>query len=322
MNASQVELAPPPPSTPLGLSSLHGVAARPASKTLRALLRIDARLAFALVCVWLLWGSTYLAMRFVVSEIPPFMMAGSRFLCAGAILLTIARLRGEALPTPATWLRAFPVGALLFLGGNGFIVVAEQSLPSTIAAAVCATTPLIVAAIGALRGERPSRGELVGMAVGLCGVIVLGFGTPLVGAGLRGALVILGPITFALGSILVRREGPSAGLAHSAAHMIAGGLWMIGTSLLLRERVPGHVGPCAIGAWLWLVVFGSIVGFSAYTWLLRNARPAVAMSFAYVNPIVAVLLGALLGGEALGAGTIASTALIAVGVMCAVLLRQ
>ncbi|AKV04111.1 Permease of the drug/metabolite transporter (DMT) superfamily [Labilithrix luteola] len=320
MNASQVELAPP--STPIDLSSLHDVAASPASKTLRIVRRIDARLAFALVCVWLLWGSTYLAMRFVVSEIPPFMMAGSRFLCAGSALLAFARARGAAFPSAKTWTRAIPIGALLFLGGNGFIVVAEQSLPSTIAAAVCATTPLIVAAIGALRGDRPKRGELVGMAFGLCGVIVLALGTPLAGAGLRGLLIILGPITFALGSLLVRREGPSAGLAHSAAHMIAGGFWMIMTSLVLHERVPAHVGFGAIGAWLWLVVFGSLVGFSAYTWLLRNARPAVAMSFAYVNPIVAVLLGALIGGEPLGVGTIASTALIAVGVMCAILLRQ
>ncbi|MCL2725272.1 MAG: EamA family transporter [Polyangiaceae bacterium] len=283
--------------------------------------RLDRRLVLAVAAIWLLWGSTYLAMRVAVAEMPPFGLAGARFVVAGLVVLGYAKVRGEPWPRWRTWLVAIPAGMLLFLGGNGFIVMAEEKLPSSIAAVICATTPLIVALLSALRGDKPHRGEIAGMGLGMLGVAALGWGSSLSGAGIRGLLLVLSPVTFAVGSLLVQTEGSDAGFASSGAQMLAGGLSTLGVSALRGEHFPVHVSPSAIFAWLWLVVFGSVVGFCAYVWLLRNQRTSLAMSHAYVNPVVAVLLGALFAGEPLGFGTVCATALIAAGVMCAALLR-
>ncbi|MCL2777073.1 MAG: EamA family transporter [Polyangiaceae bacterium] len=282
--------------------------------------KLDRRFVLAVAAIWFLWGSTYLAMRVAVTEMPPFGLAGARFVVAGIAILGFARLRGEPGPSRRSWLIAIPAGILLFLGGNGFIVFAEEKMPSSVAATICATTPLVVAIVSAFRGEKPHRGEVIGMVLGILGVVVLGAGSSFVGVGARGLLIVLSPVTFALGSLLVTAEGKEAGLASSGAQMLTGGVSMLGVSALVGESLPLHIGPGAIFAWLWLVIFGSLIGFSAYVWLLRNARPSVAMSHAYVNPVVAVLLGALVGGEPLGFGTICATALIAAGVMSAAVL--
>ena len=286
--------------------------------------RVNLTLFLALLTVYVIWGSTYLAMRIAVAALPPWGMAGTRFLAAGLGALAIARFRGAALPTRADWLRALPAGFGLFFIGNGFIAVAEQTLPSSLCAVAAATTPLLAAAMNAARGERPRRAELLGMLVGLAGVVVL-MGSSLRGGGWRSVLVALAPVGFALGSLLVRARGKGgSALAVAAPQMIAGGAAMLGTSLVLGERFPGFASlPLgAAAAWLYLVVAGSLVGFTAYAWLLRHARPAVAMSYAYVNPIVAVLLGAALGGEHLGPSTVVAAALIASGVMLATALRR
>jgi drug/metabolite transporter (DMT)-like permease len=288
--------------------------------------RVDPRLIFALAAVWLIWGSTYLAMRVAVSGLPPFGMAGTRFVLAGAALLVIVRARGERMPGLRAWLVAIPVGALLFLCGNGLVVVAEQTLPSSVAAVVCATTPLIASGLAAFRGERPRRVEIIGMVLGIGGVALLGLGS-LGGAGLRGLLILVAPIGWALGSLIARSEsakedGAARGLGAAGAHMIAGGVWMLLMSLVLGEHLPGRVAWPSIAAWVYLVVFGSLVGFSAYSWLLAHSRPAVAMSYAYVNPVVAVLLGAALGGETLRWATLGATVMIGGGVMASVVLGR
>jgi drug/metabolite transporter (DMT)-like permease len=285
---------------------------------------LDLRLVLALAAVWLIWGSTYLAMRVAVAGLPPFLMAGSRFVLAGAALLAIVRARGEPLPSKRTWLVAIPVGALLFLCGNGLVVVAEQTLPSSVAAVVCATSPLVASGLQALRGERPLRVELAGMILGFVGVLVLGLGSPLAGGGLRGLLVLLAPIGWSLGSLIARAEsakeaGKGRGLGAAGAHMIMGGLWMLLLSQTLGEHLPTVLAWRSVAAWGYLTVFGSLVGFSAYSWLLAHARPSVAMSYAYVNPVIAVLLGAALGGETLGWATLAATLLIGGGIMAAVI---
>jgi drug/metabolite transporter (DMT)-like permease len=160
--------------------------------------------------------------------------------------------------------------------------------------------------------------------LGFAGVVLLATRSPLAHAGWRGLLILLAPVGWSIGSLVARaraqRDGGS-GLGHAAAQMTCGGIWMLAASLALGERLPDALPWRAIGAWAWLVVMGSVVGFSAYSWLLRNARPAVAMSYAYVNPIVATLLGAAIGGEALGWPTAAATALIASGVMAVVARR-
>jgi drug/metabolite transporter (DMT)-like permease len=286
-----------------------------------------ARLVLALAALWLIWGSTYLAMRVAVAGLPPFGMAGTRFVLAGAALLVIVRVRGETMPTRRTWLVAAPVGALLFLCGNGLVVMAEQTLPSSVAAIVCATTPLLASAMASVRGERPRRAEVLGMLLGFAGVGLLGFGSPLAVAGWKASLILLAPVGWALGSLVSRAESAKAasttrGLGAAAAHMIAGGLWMLLASALLGEHMPAHIAWSSAFAWGYLVVFGSLVGFSAYSWLLAHSRPSVAMSYAYVNPVIAVLLGAALGGEPLGWATLGATALIGGGVMVAVVLGR
>ena len=286
---------------------------------------IDARLVLALGAVWVVWGSTYLAMRIAVAGLPPFGMAGTRYVLAGAALLVIVRARGEKMPSSRTWVVSIPVGGFLFLCGNGLVVVAEQTLPSSVAAVVCATTPLVASGLAALRGEHPRRIEIVGMVLGIAGVALLGIGSPLAGAGFRGLLVLLAPIGWAIGSVIARSESARQGgaaLGAAGANMVAGGVWMLLLSLVLGEHMPAELAWRSVAAWVYLVVFGSLVGFTAYSWLLANAQPAVAMSYAYVNPVIAVLLGAALGGETLGWGTLGATVLIGGGVMAAVVVGR
>ncbi|UJR83135.1 drug/metabolite exporter YedA [Sandaracinus amylolyticus] len=281
----------------------------------------DRRIALALLAIYLIWGSTYLAMRVAVESLPPWGQAGLRFACAGLVLLAVARARGEAWPSRRTWIVALPIGALLFGVGNGFVAAAERTVPSGLAAVVCATTPLIAAGLSAVRGDRPQRAEVIGMVLGIGGVALLALGSPLASAGLDGLMIVLAPVGFASGSLWARSHARAhgVGLAATAAQMMAGGACLLALSAATGERVPSEIEWRSVIAWAHLVVFGSLVGFTAYAWLLRNARPAVAMSYAYVNPIVAVLLGAALAGESLTWTTALAGLLIAAGVMSALL---
>jgi drug/metabolite transporter (DMT)-like permease len=276
--------------------------------------------ALALGTLYLVWGSTYLAMRVAIEGLPPLGMAGVRYGLAGVILLAVLRLRGSKLPDKRQWLLALPLGALFFLGGNGLVAIAEKTIDSSIAAVVCATMPLVAGGIGGMMGERPSRAEIVGTLLGVSGVALLALGSPLASSGPRGLLVLFAPISWALGSMLARKTG-ATGFGSAAAQMVAGGGWMLLASVLSGEHLPETISFRAAFAWTYLVTFGSLVGFSAYVYLLGRTRPAVAMSYAYVNPIVAVVLGALIGGEHIGPATLMATALIAAGVMSAVMLR-
>jgi drug/metabolite transporter (DMT)-like permease len=281
--------------------------------------RVDLRVLVALLAVYVIWGSTYLAIRVALVALPPWGMAGSRFVVAGLAALAIAHARKEALPSLRDWLFAVPAGICLFVFGNGLVVVAEQTLPSSVAAVVAATTPLFAGAMNAVRGERPSRGEAAGMLLGLVGVAVLVGATSFHGAG----LLVLAPIGFAFGSLLVRSRGKKgSALSVAAPQMVTGGVAMLGMSIAMGERVPALLPVNAFAAWVYLVVFGSLVGFTAYAWLLRHARPAVSLSYAYVNPVLAVILGAVVGGEALGRASFVALALIGAGVLLAVSSRS
>ena len=271
---------------------------------------LDRRTLFALFLVYVVWGSTYLVMRFALEGFPPLLMGGARFLVAGATLATILRLRGEALPTWKQWLWSALVGTLFFLFGNGLVAVAELKISSGIAAVVCATMPLWAAAIGPLFGERTTRREWVAMALGLTGVAILTAGAEL-RADLGSTLVLMAaPIAWALGSLLARRLPLPKGLMSAAAQMLTGGIALTLGAALSGEHLPATVSFKAIASVAYLIVFGSLVGFSAFNFLLRNARPGVAMSYAYVNPAIAVLLGAALGREELHGSTLIATALI------------
>jgi drug/metabolite transporter (DMT)-like permease len=284
--------------------------------------KVDPRLVASMAAVYVIWGSTYYAMRIAVEGLPPMLMGAMRFIAAGAILLAIALVRGAPRPTWRQILETVPVGILFFIGGNAFVAIAETRIDSGVAAVVCATMPLWAAVIASITGERPSLREWLGLAVGFGGVVVL------VGGAWRGGdpayfvLLMLSPLCWACGSILSRRLRGPGGAAGSAMQMVTGGLALLLVALIRGERFPASAPTSAWIAVAYLMVFGSLVAFSAYGWLLRNARPAVATSYAYVNPAIAVLMGAVIGGEALGLTTILATAIIVAAVALVVTGRR
>ena len=275
------------------------------------------RIYAALAVVYLVWSSTYLAVRHMVAELPPMLAGGCRFLVASALLFGVQRLRGPVGVARGSWPLAAASGVLLFTLGNGLVCVAETRTSSSVAAVACASTPLFVALFGVLRGERPSRREALGIAAGLAGVAVLFAGRDLRVAGARGALLFLAPVAWAGGTALARGSRSSSPMTFAAQQMACGGAVMAAAGLALGERLPARVSAEALGAWGWLVVMGSVVAFPAYAFLVQNARPAVVTSYAYVNPALAVLLGAAVGGEALGASTLGSLALVVLAVVLA-----
>jgi drug/metabolite transporter (DMT)-like permease len=275
--------------------------------------KIDPRLIVCLAAVYLVWSSTYLAMRIVVAEIPPLVMVSLRFCAAGGVLFAIAKRRGAAWPSARQWLAAAPIGALLFGGGTAFVAIGELTVSSGGAAVVCATMPVWLGVLAAVTGERPSLREWLSLITGLAGVLVLMGGPSLAGRPLHVGLVILSPMCWALGSILARRAARSSGLdtlMASATQMLTGSVVLGLGAAVARERVPMHASAHAWLALGYLLVFGSLIGFTAYGWLLRNARPVVASSYAYVNPILAVLVGAVVSNEQLGITTLIANVLI------------
>jgi drug/metabolite transporter (DMT)-like permease len=309
------------PAVPI-MSELAPVPAGPAAPAARAS-RIDPRLVASLVAVYTIWSSTYLALRIAVRELPPLVTSGTRYLIAGVVMLLVARRRGVAWPSARQWLRVVPIGALLFAGGNGFVAIAEQSVSSGGAAVVCATMPLWTGVLAVISGERPSRREWLSLITGFAGVVILMGGPSLAGQPLHVGLILLAPVCWALGSILARRGAPTLprdAIMGPAIQMIAGGVVLAVLAVASGEPVVVHASPRAWLALGYLVVFGSFLGFTAYSWLLRNARPTVATSYAYVNPIVAVVAGAALSGEALGWTTLVANVLI-VGAVALALAR-
>lgn len=267
----------------------------------------------ALLTVYLVWGSTYFALRVVVETLPAMLTSGSRYVLAGVILLAFAKVRGAAWPTARQWLAAVPIGSLLFLVGNGFVALAEVRVSSGIAAVVVATMPLFAAAMAPLFGEKARGGEWLGLALGFCGVVVLSRNAELRSELGSAALLMLAPIGWAIGSMLARKLPVAKGALAPATHMIAGGLALFIAGALHGEALPAAIPIRALIAFGWLVVGGSLLGFTAYAYLLRATRPALAMSYSYVNPPIAVALGALLGGEAVGVEMLGAVALIGAG---------
>lgn len=273
--------------------------------------------AVALGIVYVVWGSTYLAIRHAVETLPPFSMAAVRFLVAGGLLYAWARLRGAPPPRPAHWKTAALVGSLLLLGGNGAVVWAEQYVPSSLAALLVTTTSLWMVLLDwGARGNRPSTGVLVGVVAGLVGVgYLLALGEIEGGTTFVPGLVLLGgALSWAVGSVLGRdREKPDSPLLGAGMEMLAGGVGLLLLAILVGEPQrfdPAGASAASFAALGYLVVAGSLVGFTAYSWLLRHAPISVVSTYAYVNPVVAVWLGWALAGEALSARTAAASAII------------
>lgn len=268
----------------------------------------------ALFAVYVIWGSTYLVMRIGLETVPPFLMGGARFVVAGVLLFGFLRLRGAPSPSAKEWGAAAKVGVLLLVAGNGFIALAEQSVSSSVAAMVVATMPLWMALLSSFTGQKPSRLEWVGLLLGFVGVALLRASGQLDAEPLMVLGLLLAPFCWALGSVWSKKLPLPKGAMATAAEMLTGGSAMLVISLARSERwiVPSARSSLAVA---FLVVFGSIVAFSSYGFLLRSTRPAIATSYAYVNPVVALFLGVVLGGEHAGPMTWVAAAIILAGVV-------
>lgn len=268
----------------------------------------------ALLSVYIIWGSTYLGIRIAIETIPPMLMAAARFIVGGCGLYAFLRLRGEPTPTRRQWRDASIVGGLLLFGGNGCVVIAEQWVASGLAALVVSTTPIWLVLFSAIWGQRPGKIEMFGLAVGLAGVAVLNMHGELRAQPLGAALLIFATLSWAFGSAWSRRLTLPPGLMASAAQMVAGGLIFLAAALLSGESIQAMPSARSLLALLYLIVFGSLIGFSAYLYLLRSVRPAFAGSYAYINPVVAVVLGVMFAGERIGATEVIAMIVILAGV--------
>jgi drug/metabolite transporter (DMT)-like permease len=284
----------------------------------------------AFAAVYIFWGSTYLAIKYAIETLPSFLMAGSRFLIAGGILYIWGRFSADyEKPTFAQWRTSFIVGALLLLGGNGAMVVAQHYIPSSMAALLVATEPFYIVLLSWLwlGNNRPNMRAVLGLLVGFFGVFLLINGQGGVGAGQIGSgqiigtlLVIGGAFAWAAGSIYgLRAPAPKSSALGAGMQMLSGGALLTILGTVSGEWSGFNIAAVSTNSWLgwiYLIIFGSLIGFTAYSWLLKNAPPAKVSTYAYVNPVIAVLLGWMIAGETftgqmlLGAGIIVSSVML------------
>ena len=285
-----------------------------------------AQIVAAFASIYVIWGSTYLAIRYAVETIPPFIMGGVRFLISGAMLYLWARSRGAPRPTRLHWRNAIIAGGFLLLGGNGAVVWAEQFVPSGLTALLVSILPFWLVIIEWIRPprRRPSAAVLVGLVLGFVGIIVLVGPSDVGGHGdvmpLGALVLILGSLSWAIGSFWSRdAQLPESGLLTTGMEMIGGGVLLLVVGTLAGEfshlDIRGISNASAFGL-LYLITFGSLLGFTSYIWLLDKVSPARLGTYAYVNPIVAVLLGWAIAGERLSIRTGVAAAIV----ICAVAL--
>jgi drug/metabolite transporter (DMT)-like permease len=263
------------------------------SSTLRKRLLI----ILSLLSLYFIWGGTYLAMRIALQGFPPFILAGVRQLTAGIILFLFLRLRKHESPTRKQWLTAIVVGGLLLVVGNGGVVFAEQWVSSGLAALALGAIPLWAAVFSGLFGRWPTRIEWFGLGLGFSGLVLLNLENGLHANPIGAIVLLIAPMSWALGSILSQHLPSPKGLMASASQMLAGGVMLFIVGFATGEHMTGMPGPRPLAAMAYLIIGGSLVAFSAYGYLLRHVRPALATSYAYVNPLVAVSLGVALAGE-------------------------
>jgi drug/metabolite transporter (DMT)-like permease len=268
----------------------------------------------ALLSLYLIWGSTYLGIRIAIESIPPLLMIGVRFVVAGGILYLILRMRGVPSPNRSQWIGSAAVGVLLIGGGMGGVATAEQWVPSSVAAVCIATAPLWISLFAGLWGRWPVRAEWLGLALGFVGVVLLNLGSGLWASPLGAIILLISPMCWAFGSAWSHHLQLPSGLMASAAQMLIGGVFVSMLGLILGQRITSLPTMQSLLALLYLITFGSLLAFSAYGYLLRSVRPALATSYAYVNPVVAVCLGVIFAGESITAMTVAAMVVILVGV--------
>ncbi|MDP9187063.1 MAG: EamA family transporter [Verrucomicrobiota bacterium] len=286
----------------------------------------------AFAALYLIWGSTYLGILFAIQSIPPFLMAGARFLLAGLIMFAIARTQGPLRSTWAEWRTALIVGACLLLGGNGGVTISEKFIESGLASLIVATVPIYITLLGWLVGmtPRPQPIAWLGLAGGFLGVALLlgpalrfsGGSHPAIGMW----ILLVGSFLWSAGSLYSRTAKHAASpFLGAAEQMFCGGLLLILVGLFAGEAKnfhPENISALSLGAFVYLVLVGAIVGYTAYFWLLRHCDPAKVATYAYVNPIVAVLLGALFAHETVTLRTLLAAALIIGSVALIITMQQ
>jgi len=275
----------------------------------------------ALLALYIVWGSTYLAIRFSVETIPPFFHAALRFLISGAILYVWRRSAGDPVPTASNWKSTAIVGTALLLGGNGLVAWAEKSVPSGIAALMISTSPFWLVLFEAMRtgGTKPTWQAIVGLIAGFGGVFILIGPAEITGAETGfdtfGVILLLfAPLFWSMGSIYARgADMPKSTLLSTGMQMLTGAVALFLVSAVKGELNGFSFGLVSMRSWLglvYLITFGSLIGFVSYGWLLHNAPISLTSTYAYVNPVVAVLLGSLLADEALNGRILIATAII------------
>lgn len=293
--------------------------------------RSRSRVLAAFAAVYIVWGSTYLAIRYAVETIPPFLMVGARFLISGTLLYAWARWRGQRAPTAREWRDAVIAGVLMLCAGNGAVAWAEQRLPSGLAALIVAVVPLWMVLLDWVRprGMRPSLLTMIGVVVGLGGLAILV--GPLDRQGAQGVdvvasvVLVAGSFAWAAGSVYNRYGArPESSAMATGMQMLGGGAVMVLSALVsgeLRGFSPATVSAASWLGWVYLVTFGSLIGFTAYIYLLKAVSPAKASTYAYVNPVVAVFLGWAIAREPVTPSMIAGAAVI-LGAVAMITLSQ
>lgn len=270
----------------------------------------------ALIALYLIWGSTYLAMRLLVEGMPPLLSAGIRYSIAGTLFFVFLKLRGAAWPSLRQWRDTGMVGVLLLLGGNGAVALAlEQGVSSGMAALVVALAPLFALIFATMWGQAVQGRDWLGIALGVAGIMLLNAGSVLSASPAGTILLVMAALIWAFGSMWGKRlQQPPAFMA-SAVQMLVGGAVLMLAGTLRGEAITTIPSTQSLWALAYLIFFGSILGFSSYVYLLATVRPALATSYAYVNPVVAVALGVWLGGEQVDAMELAGMTVILAGVV-------
>jgi drug/metabolite transporter (DMT)-like permease len=270
-----------------------------------------------LAATWIVWGSTYLAIKFALVSFPPYLQMGSRFLVAGiALALWMRFVRRAPWPKARQWAHAALVGALMLGGGMGGVAVAEQTVGSGLVVAFIAVVPLLIVLINLFWGVKPGRLEMLGIGVGLVGVLMLTRGQGFAASPAGLFAIATACITWSLGSVLSQRATPLApGAMGFASEMICGGAVLMVLAAATGERFSWPPQPLALAAWAYLVVFGSLIAFNAYMLLLARASAGLASSYTFVNPLIAMALGVTLGGETVTAFEWSAAGVVLVGVV-------
>jgi drug/metabolite transporter (DMT)-like permease len=276
-----------------------------------------------LLATWLIWGSTYLAIKFALPGFPPFFQMGSRFVVAGSGLLGWVWLRGRKLPTLREWRNAALVGALMLVGGMGNVAYAEQSVASGLVVVFIAICPVLIALANLPFGIRPAITEISGISIALGGVVILASGAGFNASPAGLAAVATATVCWSLGSVLsVHRFELAPGSSGFASEMLCGGVLLLILSRLRGEGFHWPPPPLAAAAWAYLVVFGSLIAFTAYMTLLAHTRAALAASYTFVNPVIALLLGIGFGGETVTSREWLAAAIVVLGVVLLIFGRR